>query len=201
MAARVALHPEKHIPDLIKQARTVVGAMSASKYFPSPPVSYALVSKHADALEILEAQMETSKGLKPARDGAKHVLESDLRHLKEYVQEVADADPPNAEKIIAAAAMSLHQVADHAKHFLSAKPGKKEGVVHVVGPAGAHRAAAHAWRYSVDGGKTHIDVEPTLHAETTLTGLPSGTRIEVQHKLITADAKETWGDPVSVMVP
>lgn len=81
----------------------------------------------------------------------------------------------------------------------SANQGAVSGSVEVVAAAAARRAS-YLWGYSTDGGKTWIEVGPTLQAKTTISGLPVGTSVQFRYRGVTKSGAADWSQPISLLV-
>src|SRR5450755_3077375 len=93
-----------HVPDLIKLAQSVVQAMTGNAHFPSPTPALAVVSAAITALDAAETATKTrAKGTVQVRDKARAAVVSALRGVKVYVQQMSDANPDQADAIIASA--------------------------------------------------------------------------------------------------
>jgi hypothetical protein len=158
------------------------------------------VSASLDALDAAETATQTrAKGTVEARDGARTTVVSALHDLKAYVQQVSDADRPNAEKIITSALMSVRRPPTHTKNDLVAKPGAVSGSVHLVARA-ASRRASYEWQWSSDGGKTWQTAPATLQARTTLTGLPVAATCQFRFRAVTKTGEGEWGQVIALLV-
>ncbi len=71
--------------------------------------------------------------------------------------------------------------------------------VHVIAKA-ADRRASYEWQYSLDGGKTWVDVPNTLQAKTTITGLPAATVVLFRYRPTTKAGMGDWSAPASILV-
>jgi hypothetical protein len=124
---------------------------------------------------------------------------SQLHDLKAYVQEVADADLPNAEKIITSASMIVKKAPARSKADFTAKPGPVSGSVHLVARKVSYRGA-YEWQWSPDGGKTWQSAPVTLQARTTLTGLPVAVNCLFRFRAVTKGGEGEWGQSVALLV-
>jgi hypothetical protein len=59
---------------------------------------------------------------------------------------------------------------------------------------------AYQWQYSLDGRKTLVDLEVTVKATTTLTGLPQGALASFRYRTVTKDGAGDWSDWVAIIV-
>jgi len=79
------------------------------------------------------------------------------------------------------------------------KLGTAPGSVKVVAPAAARRAS-YDWQYSIDGGKTWVDLLHTLQSKTTVTGLPTMTTVQFRYFATVKAGPGPWSQPISIFV-
>jgi hypothetical protein len=115
------------------------------------------------------------------------------------VQTVADANPEQAEAIITSTGLSVRKSSIRQKQSFSVKSGATSGTVHIVAKAVAVRAA-YEWQYSLDAGKTWVQVANTLQAKTTIIGLPVATVVEFRYRATTKLGMGDWSLPTSLLV-
>jgi hypothetical protein len=158
------------------------------------------VSTSLDALAAAEQATETrTKGTVEARDAALATAVELLHQLKAYVQQVADADKENADKIAASASMTTRAPYVRRQADFAVKSGPVSGSVHLVARA-AERRAGYEWQSSVDGGKTWQLAPVTLQARTTITGLPVGTACQFRFRPVTKTGEGEWSHVVTFVV-
>jgi hypothetical protein len=68
------------------------------------------------------------------------------------------------------------------------------------GGQGGRKRATYEWEWSVDGGKTRNAAPKTLHAKTTIVGLPVGTYVPFRYRAVTKTGVGDWSDPITVLV-
>jgi hypothetical protein len=66
----------------------------------------------------------------------------------------------------------------------TAKQGTTSGTVKLAARAAGPRAS-YEWEWSIDGGKTWMQLPPTLQSKTTLTGVAPGTNAEFRFRSVT----------------
>jgi hypothetical protein len=196
----VAIHLPTPVPALVKVAQGVIAALTGNAHFPSPNPPLATLSASVAALDAAETATQTrAKGTVAARNGARAQLLSDMHAVKAYVQQVADANPDQAEAIIATSGMTVRKPAVRVKATFSARPGASSGSVKLAARAVALRAS-YEWETSVDGGKTWTPAPPTLQAKTSITGLPVGTVVQFRYRAVTKTGAADWSQPTSLLV-
>jgi len=68
-------------------------------------------------------------------------------------------------------------------------------------PRSAGPATTYAWQYSLDGGKTWIDMPKTTRATTNLVNVAPKTTVHVRFRALLRKTGYTdWSDPVSIIV-
>ena len=194
-----ALHLSRSVPAILKVGRGIVSSMNGNAYFPNPNPPLATVSKSLDDLAAAEQATQTrAKGTREARDAARAEAVTLLTQLKGHVQQVADADPPNAEKIITSASMSVRKAPVLNKADFTAKPGPVSGSVHLV--ARATRRASYEWQWSADGGKTWTLAPVTMQAKTILVGLPVAASCLFRFRVVTKVGEGEWSQSAALIV-
>jgi hypothetical protein len=192
------LNPQP-ISALVVRSTTIVNAMEASgKMFPAPSPAYAVARSDISALDLAEVATKTrTTGSVAVRDDKRKVVVADMHQLHSYVQQLANANPEQAELIAQGAAMTLRKKPSRHKSDLSVKH-VVSGTVTVIAKAvlGGH---AHEWQYSTDG-KTWTSVAASLKASTTITGLQTGVLTYFRHRAITKVGPDEWSQPVSALV-
>jgi hypothetical protein len=186
---------------LITYVQGILKAMSGNPTFPSPNPPLTAVSSAVSDLQIAETAAVTTraKGTVATRNEKRAALVALLDQLRSYVQSIADATPENAPSIIESAGLAIKKTPVHAPHVFSAKAATVSGSVKLTAPIAGKRAA-YLWQYSTDGGKTWLDVSPTLQAKTTVTSLPSGTTVQFRCRSIIKGGASDWSAPISMLV-
>ena len=163
---RVVLKLPYKVADFIIRAQGIHDAMAAnSGTLPKPSPALPVLQAHIDDLITKQAAAKTRvAGAVEDRDAVLKLVALDLGSERGYVEQLVNADPGNGDVIAQDAAMTLRKVPSVNKSALAAKPGPASGMVHVVAKA-VKGARANDWQYSVDGGKTWIDVVPTTRAD------------------------------------
>jgi len=188
----------KPVPALIVYAEGILKGMSANANFPNPvPALTALSGAIADLQNAETAALARTKGAVATRNAKRATLVSILQQEKAYVQAQADASPENGPSIIESAAMAVKKVATRPPRVFSAKPGTVSGTVQVVAPQAARRSS-YEWEYSTDGGKTWLELPPTLQAKTTVTGLAPGSNVEFRYRAVTKTGAADWSLPITL---
>jgi hypothetical protein len=165
---------------------------------PSPALT--VLQSHLDDLSTKQALAKTrAAGAVADRDAAKKVVSDDLNSECSYVESVVSADPTNAATIAGDAGMYLRKSPTVSKPTLAVKPGTVTGAVKVVAKATAG-AKINEWQYSVDGGKTWIDLPPTSKATTTIQNLTPATTVMFRQRVFTKSGLSDWSQPVSALI-
>jgi hypothetical protein len=196
----VALNVAKGVHNVIAQAKTIVAEMAANpSHFPAPNPALATVTAHITALEAADTVALTrAKGAVEARNIALRVLLSDLHTLKAYVQQVANADPTNAEAIITASTMSIRKAPVRKKTDFKATPGAVSGTVKLVARSAGQRAS-YDWQWSLDQ-KSWTDLPPSLQAHTSVPNLSVGVTHYFRYRAVTKAGPGDWSQTVSLLV-
>ena len=196
----VALKLPLPVPQLIKVAQAIIAALTNNPRVPNPNPTHAALTTALDALVSAEAATKTrTAGTVAARNVARTNLLSLLHATRANVQQVADANPEQAEAIITSAGMGVRKTPGHTKAPFAANPGAVSGTARLAAKAAAVRAA-YEWEWSGDGGKTWTAVSPTLQAKTEITGLPVATLAQFRFRAITKAGAGDWSQPTSLLV-
>ncbi len=188
----------KSSPALIVYAEGILKGMTGNANLPTPvPPLTALSGAIADLQQAETAALARTKGAVATRNAKRATLVSILQQEKAYVQGQADANPEIAPSIIESAAMVVKKVPTHPPRVFSAKPGAVSGTVKLVAPQAARRSS-YEWQYSADGGKTWLELPPTLQAKTTVTGLTSGSTVEFRYRAVTKTGAADWSLPITL---
>jgi hypothetical protein len=193
------LNLPRTVSGVIYFARSVATGMSDNPAFPDPFPSIPTFSADITALEAAEADvLSRLRGTAEIRDEKWATVCLDLGHLKAYVQWVADADPSQAEALIANAGMSAKKIGSRAKGELEVTQGIVSGLAHLVAKAAARRAA-YEWQYGTDR-KTWISAPPTLGAQTDIGGLTPGVLYFFRFRSLTKEGESAWSQVVTLLV-
>jgi hypothetical protein len=193
------LNKPAHIADEIKYGQSVLTAMTGNPLYPGADVVLKPLAASLSKYDTTTTASKTrASGTVAARRAARVVFIACLDDTRGFVQHLADADPENAEPIITGAAMSVRKLPVRAPQSFGVTQGSVSGQVHVHTPSAGR--AAYEWQYSLDGGKTWQDVEPTLQARTTISGLPAGTTVLFRHRILTRAGRGDWSVPTSFLV-
>jgi hypothetical protein len=196
----VALKLPLPVPQLIKVAQAIIAALTNNPHIPNPNPPLSALNGALTALVTTEAATKTrAAGTVAARNVARTNMLSLLHATKANVQQIADANPEQAEAIITSAAMQVRKATPRNKAPFAVKPGAVSGTVELVAKAAAVRAS-YEWEWSGDGGKTWTAASPTLQAKTEITGLPVATLVQFRFRPITKTGAGDWSQPVSFLV-
>jgi hypothetical protein len=198
--ALVSLRLPRKVGDFIAYVTRIVAAMTGNPLFPTPnPTLAALTAAIVDLQNAQTAALARTQGAATTRDEKRAAVAVMLRQLRSYVQSIADATPENGASIIESAGMAVRKTPVHAARASGAKQGPVSGSAHLTAVVAARRAS-YEWQYSLDGGKTWIDVAGTLKASTTVTGLPVGTAVQFRSRAITKAGETDWSQAVVLVV-
>jgi hypothetical protein len=195
----VTLKLPRRVPALITYAQTVLEAMTNNAHFPTPVPALTAIAAAITALQSAESAVSRVKGTVVARNDKKAALVALLQQLRGYVQTTADADPENSAAMIQSSGLAVKKLPAHRPRVFTVKPRAVSGSVEIVA-ASVGRRASYVWGYSTDGGKTWIEVGPTLQAKTLITGLPVATSVQFRYRAVTKTGAADWSQPVSHLV-
>lgn len=192
----VALNFPTVISYFIVFAKAILMAFANNPHFKD---SSAKVTKLGADVKVLD-DAETACRTKPptgtieARNAALQAVKTDLKSLRNDVQEVADADPENALAIIASANMSVKNSATHTKQQNAAEVGVEDGTLVLTGEG----AGAHEWRVSTDE-IVWTYITPSYTSKTIATDLISNTYYYCQNKkMLRNNKKGEWSQSIKI---
>lgn len=194
----VALNFPRIVAVFIVYAKAIYLAMFDNPIFTASAVKVANLIADIIALEIAEAGFKRKKPTHTIseRNRALEKVKADLRSLRNHVQELADADPVNAESIIESAGMSSKAQAIHGKQQNTAKDGVESGSVELR----AEGAGPHNWRISTDGIEWTL-LSSSRRARKTVKDLKPGIIYYFQNqRMLPNDAESEWSQSVKIMV-
>jgi hypothetical protein len=194
----VALNFPTVISLFIIFAKAIYKAMFNNRNFAASASKVERLGLDIANLDAAETACNTKPptGSVEVRNVALEAVKADLRSLRNDVQEVADANPANAQAIIASAAMSIKKSTPHGKQQNTAKDGVEEGSVILTGEG----SGPHEWRMSYDE-KEWIYLPASRSSKTTVTGLVPGTLCYFQNRMILANGeKSEWSQSVKFRV-
>jgi hypothetical protein len=196
----VSLSLPRRVPALITYVQAVLAALTTNANFTTPVPALSVLAAALTALQSSESQaLSRLKGAVVARNDKKAALVTLMQQLRGYIQTTADADPENSAAIIKSSGLPVKKVPVHKPRVFSVKSDAVSGSVEMVA-ASAARRASYLWGYSIDGGKTWIEVGPTLQAKTTVSGLPVGTTVQFRYRGVTKTGAADWSQPISFLV-
>jgi hypothetical protein len=187
-----------HIPDLSKQGRTVIAAMTSNPHFPSPNPTLAAITTAFDELDTAETVAKTrAKGTAQARNLKLKQAKNLMLQAKGYVQQVADANPDQAEAIIESAGMSVRKKVPRQKQGNEVRQGVS-GAVELYAVV-ASLAAAYEWQMSGDG-KSWTNLTTTSRSRTSVTGLTPGQVTFFRNRPVLRKGSADWSQPISLLI-
>jgi len=194
----VVLNFPRIIAVFIVYSKAIYLAMFENPIFAASAAKVTNLIDDITDLEIAEAGFKRTKPTHTIseRNGALEKVKADLRSLRNDVQELADADPVNAESIIESAGMSSKTQAIHGKQQNTAKDGVESGSVELT----AEGADPHNWRISTDGIEWML-ISSSRRARKTVKGLKPGIIYYFQNqRMLPNDAESEWSQSVKMMV-
>ncbi len=200
--------PRSKVATLLAIAKAMYNAFQSNPgLLPQPNPPLPAVQGQIQALDVAQQATSTrAKGTVAVRNAKRVVLVTSLESWRMYVQTLCDANPEQAESIIAAAGMAVGKVPLHAKPVLGAKPAATSGSVVLEANAnllvgrGVKKRAAYNWQYSADGGKTWTNAPSTPLASTTIEGLTPMTVYSFRVSATVSKTVGAWSDAVTLLV-
>ena len=195
----VALNAPKQVAPFLAFGQNVHDQLAANTtLFPSVPVALVQFASELSDLSAKQTVALTKvPGSVAARNASHRQALLTLNAYRAYVEQVANADPTNAEEIAKKAGMSVRKTTTHPKSDLAVKH-VAVGEVHLVAK-GIKGTRAHQWQTSADG-KTWTDLPPTAQATAHVTGLSPGSTVYFRHRVILKTGAADWSQPVSAII-
>ena len=184
---------------VIVYAQCVSSVMKDNPFFSSPNPPLATLDLAIADASIAEAAVLTrTKGFKEARDAKLDALRADLESERAYVQEVANANPTEAEAIIQSAGMNVRGFTMRATGELLVSQGRVSGTVRLAAKSAGDRAR-YDWQYGRDE-TTWMNAPPTIQSRTDVAGLLPGTVYFFRVRPTTITGPGDWSQVVSLLV-
>jgi hypothetical protein len=196
----VLLIPKGHDASL-GYARGVVASIKGSPYFNPPPPELATLEADADAYDVANAAAHNGGRLERAeRKAARKKVVKDLRHLRDRVQGVAEAQgmPADAATVITSAGMRVKKVTKYNKPPVSVRDGAVSGSV-VLDALRVAKIAMYYWQLSENQQEWH-DIPETMKAKLVVTGLTPGKVYYFRFRAMTRKGPVDFSQVVSRMV-
>lgn len=194
----VALNFPTVISSFIVFVNAIILAMEHNAYFASLVPKITQLSSDLKILENLEAACNTKPPTASvsARNAALLMVQNELRTLRNDVQNIADADPGNAQAIIESSGMSVKKPITHSGRQNTAEDGVDEGSVDLT----AEGAGVHEWRMSTDD-ETWTLLPASFTSKTTVKELTTGLVYYFQNRRIQPNhEKSEWSQSVKIRV-
>jgi hypothetical protein len=192
----------RRIGDFILKCKTIVLDIGNSPvFFATPDPALAGVTTNINALETSQTVADTRVvGSAAARDLDYNEVLDDIHGLQGYVQKQADnaVDEPTAIAIINASGFSLRVNGVHVKPPLAVEQSVATGEI-ILRAKSAGNRASYDWQMSTDG-TTWEDLESTLQAKTTVSGLTIDRRTYFRFRSILPSGTGSWSGLVSIVV-
>jgi len=186
------------VPDFIIYSFTIYSSMDSSPYFPGLSTQIAKLLVDTNSLEDYEKAHAVTPGGKATQDRntARLLVENDLRDLRLDVQKIANADPPNALKIIKSAGMWVKNPGLRGKQKNSVVDGPEEGTLLLTGEG----SGPHNWRISTDE-KVWTNLTSSRNSKSTAENLISGVVYYIQNRrMLPRNEKSEWSQSIKFRV-
>ena len=196
----VAFRTAKSVSKHLANCRMVVDMMTNNPAFPTPTPPLTQVSAHLTDLE--NDEKEANKGGKaaaPQRDVSLAVVNKDMRMLRAYVQNIADALPaPEAAVVVLSSGMKVGKKAARSKPPVQVRLGKLPGQVLLIAKALLGKVS-YRWQRSTDG-ETWTDAADTFHTTAVVEGLTRATVHYFRMRTMTTAGLSAWSPVISIVV-
>ena len=199
-----ALKIPAKVSDLLILVRAIVNEIGKhTSLFAIPVPALSTVTNDTDDLANAEVKTKThTPETFDTRDAALNVVVSDLRQLRNYVQNEADkeTDPDAASEIIHSGGLRVKDLPVHVKLFLKAKLGTIAGTVALIAKANTEaNRVSYEWQQSSDGA-SWTDLPDTTMAKTTAGPLAEG-KYYFRFRSTTSKSRSEWSDATHILVP
>lgn len=194
----VALNFPGRMNDFISKAKSIFSAMKNNAIFSALLPTINLFGGEIDTLDTTETAFKTKPPTKTRADRnvAKEAVKTRWRELARDVQDLADADPENAEAIITAATMDIKKSTIHQQQGNTAKNGPESGTVILT----AQYPGPHNWRMSTDN-ITWTLLPASKGSRTIVTGLTPRQVYYFQNCRVMANGETgDWSQSIKITV-
>lgn len=194
----VALNLPTPVSNLIIKAKSIEKGMTGNAHFTDSAARIIALGKSIDDLVKAETGFNTTPPSvsKETRDMYKMAVKSDLRKLRNDVQEVVDANPAIALEIIASASMDVKRKTRRGKRQNDAVNGEEEGSVWLT----AEGTGPHEWRMSMDQ-KEWTMLPPTRTSQNTVEDLTPGAVYYFQNKpILSGRSVAEWSQAIKLRI-
>jgi hypothetical protein len=196
----------KNYPHLQLRAWAIYNAMLANAAsFPNPSPSLAALLALVTSFELAQqATVTRAKGTVPARNAKAALVVTALESEVTMVQGLCDANPEQAEQLIANAGMVAMDIPDHDKQFLEPTLTTTAGTVHLAVnmkmlTGGSRKRPTVNWQSSPDG-KTWTNQQSTPLGDTDIPNLPMMAEAWFRVSVTLGKVTGVWSQSVSIFV-
>jgi hypothetical protein len=191
----VVLNLPRKNNDLLAFAKFIYQALLNNVHFanpdPSLPTLLALITAFDTAL--------TTKGPNAGtlRKEARMALVAALKHLRDYVQGIAETVVTGVASLVESTGMRLRKSSGRTKAPFAVKQGAVSGLLVLIAKAVGGQATYY-WMMSVDQ-KTWTDLPDTLRATTTVGGLTPGQTYYFRFRTLSKAGESDFSQIVSFL--
>jgi hypothetical protein len=175
--------------DIAKKANDIITASAAS----------SLVTVPLATITILRGLATTYLGSTPGTEQAAWLaLNNGMKGLMTLFQAAANGSPSTANAIILSGGFKVKRQTERKKQAWSVKNNPVVGVLDLLA-TGARGRVVHDWWVSLDG-KVFTRLDPTVAANTQVSGYASGITLYFMHQLITKDGPQGFDAVLKIVV-
>jgi len=196
----IAVLPESphNVPRYLMGCRHIVTRMTGNQNFPAPTPPLSDVSTHLDTLEAREELVRTGgKGMAQQRNVALRKAHTTMTLLRAYAQNVANAEPEQAEAILLSAGMNIGKPRTRIKLPVEVRHGGAVGRV-VLDAKALPPPVQYRWQMSTDQ-QTWTDLPETFRTKSVVEGLRPATIYSFRLRTVTNNGPSEWSPPVSII--
>jgi hypothetical protein len=186
---------------IIANAQHYVGQMTGNAHFPTPNPALALITTQADATQkAYDTSLTRIRGSAGIMHTELKKLTIDLKLLAAYVENVANADPDNAESIINQAGMMVKKPSVRKPKTFSADPGKAPGSVLLN--TKAEKGGVYLYEMTTDPNtaSSWTVISTDNKVKFTKTGLSSGIRYYFRVAVVVKSVQGSWSPVLNVII-
>ena len=192
---------KKPAPQVIADAKSYVQKMTGNTNFPTPSPALATVSTEIATLEAsYGVSLSRVKGSVAQMHSDLKALSITLKLLASYVENIANADPDNAEAIINSAGMTVKKHTPLPPKVFTVKQGATPGVVLVNSKAS--KRASYIYQYTTDQNNANswVDGYKNVKVKGSITGLTPATRYYFRVATVSTTGESSWSPIISFVV-
>ena len=163
-----------------------------------------LDSQNQELAKAVAAIKQGGLGLEGKKNGLKKNVFNTLISALGYINDLCRDDQDNAVNIITGCTMVQVKEPTNQKQDFAVKQGKATGEIILTALAekvnSKYVLTTYMWQFSIDGGKSWLDLDPTLKAKTVASGMVIGLSTLFRKRTKTTEnGMSKWCNPIGIV--